>query len=68
MRKLPIADGRGVVEIRRRRAVVRVAGRYVGTVVKDGGRWALPGEHPAYGRPVDAAEALADASGWDRAA
>jgi hypothetical protein len=62
MRKsLPIADGCGVVELSGRRGVVRVGGRYVGTVVKcTGGRWAVRGCAAAYRSPADAAEDLAD--------
>jgi hypothetical protein len=61
MRKQQIADGSGVVEIRGRRATVRIAGTYVGTVTKhDGGRWTVPGSPAVYRCPADAAEALAD--------
>lgn len=65
MRKLTIADGQGTVEIRGRRAVVRVGGRFVGRAVKtERGRWAVPGSTAAYHGPADAAEALA----YERAA
>jgi hypothetical protein len=65
MRKtLTIADGRGVVTVSGRRAVVRVDGRYVGQATKcGGGRWAVPGADAAFRGPVDAAEALADGYG-----
>lgn len=64
MRKLTIAEGLGIVEVRGRRATVRVRGCYVGTVAKGNrGRWAVPGSTAAYAGPADAAEALADASG-----
>lgn len=58
MRKLTIENG--TVEVRGRRAVVRVGGRYVGTLAKgDRGRWSVPGSTAAYPGPADAAEALA---------
>lgn len=61
MRKLMIAEGRGTVEIRGRRATVRLRGRYVGQAVKlEAGRWALPGSTAAYPSPSDAAEVLAE--------
>lgn len=60
MRKLIVADGRGIVEVHGRRAVVRLSGRYVGQAVKaDRGRWRIPGSAAAYSGPADAAEALA---------
>jgi len=66
MRKVK-SDG-GVVEVRGRRAVVRVGGRYVGTLAKDGGRWIVPGSPAAYRGPADAAEAMADAAAYGQAA
>ena len=60
MRKLTIADGQGIVEVRGRRATVKVRGRYVGSVAKGTrGRWTVPGSAAAYPGPADAAEALA---------
>jgi hypothetical protein len=67
MRKLHIENGS--VEVRGRRAVVRIRGRYVGTLLKaDRGRWLVPGTPAAYAGPADAAEALADATAYGRAA
>ncbi len=63
MRKIRIADGQGIAEIRGRRAVVRVRGRYLGTATKcDGGRWKVPGSAVLFPSPADAADALADAA------
>lgn len=65
MRTLIIADGTGTVQIRGRRAVVRIGGSYVGQAVRrTRGGWAVPGSAAAYPGPADAAEALA----YERAA
>lgn len=67
MRKLTIDNG--TVEIRGRRAVVRVGGRYVGTLAKrTRGRWTVPGSRSAYSSPADAGQALADAEAYGQAA
>lgn len=61
MRKIRIADGQGIAEVRGRRAVVRIHGRYLGTATKcDGGRWKVPGSTVLFRSPADAADALAD--------
>jgi len=64
MRKvIRFADGHGVAEVRGRRAVVRLDGRYLGTATKcAGGRWAVPGSASLFPSPADAADALSDAA------
>lgn len=63
MRRIPIADGQGVAEIRGRRAVVRIRGRYLGTATKcGGGRWTVPGSTTVFPSPADAADAMAEAA------
>lgn len=58
MRKLVTEHGT-VVEVRGRRAVVRIDGRYVGTARRSRGRWTVPGSTAAYSGPADVADALA---------
>lgn len=68
VKTVPIADGQGVVQIRRRRATVRVRGQFVAQVAKIPGTGWTTHHGDTFPSAVDAAEDLADDAAYGRAA